>query len=236
MNRRALAHSFLALFCVTFFLVASHAAIHARDAQTALQQRLASAAARGDVAGARKALDAGAKIDARNGAGETALLVAAQNNHLPVFVMLLARGANINAPAQNKDTPWLLAGARGRTAMLAAMLDAAPQQTPDLRLHNRFGGTALTPACHYGHVASVRLLLARSKINVDQVNSLGWTCLLEAVILGDGGPDHQQIVKMALAAGANASLADRDGVTPLQHARQRNQTMIVRILESAGAK
>ena len=71
----------------------------------------------------------------------------------------------------------------------------------DLRLTNRFGGTALIPACHYGHVETVRELL-RTKIDVDHVNRLGWTALLEAIILGDGGPAHTEIVRLALAAGA----------------------------------
>lgn len=224
------------LFVALALAASMSAAVLAQSPQQTSQVLLARAAASGDVDLVRKALEAGVDVDARNGAGETALLIAVQRNHLPVFSLLLARGANINAQAQNKDTPWLLAGARGRTAMLAAMLDAAPRQMPDLRLHNRFGGTALTPACHYGHVASVRLLLARSKVHVDQINSLGWACLLEAVILGDGGPAHQQIVTMVLAAGAKASLADRDGVTPLQHARRMRQHEIVRILEASGAK
>jgi hypothetical protein len=58
---------------------------------------------------------------------------------------------------------------------------------PTWQSTNRYGGTALIPACHYGHVETVRLLLGTA-IDVDHVNNLGWTALLEAVILGDGGP------------------------------------------------
>ncbi len=153
-------------------------------AQTGDAAALWSAASRGEAKAAQAVLDRGASVDLRNAAGETALLIAVQNDRLDVFRLLLARGANINAQARNSDTPWLLAGARGRTAMLELMLPRGP----DLSLRNRFGGTALTPACHYGHVEAVRLLVSRSKIDLDQVNNLGWTCLLEAVILGDGGP------------------------------------------------
>jgi ankyrin repeat protein len=50
----------------------------------------------------------------------------------------------------------------------------------DLASTNRYGGTALIPACHYGHVEVVYRLL-KTRINVDHVNRLGWTALLEAV-------------------------------------------------------
>jgi ankyrin repeat protein len=47
----------------------------------------------------------------------------------------------------------------------------------------------------------VRLLLGTA-IDVNHVNNLGWTALLEAVILGDGGPAHTEIVRLLLAAAA----------------------------------
>jgi ankyrin repeat protein len=52
-------------------------------------------------------------------------------------------------------------------------------------------------------------------VAIDHVNNLGWTALLEAVILGKGGASHQQIVGLLIDAGANVNLADRDGVTAL---------------------
>jgi ankyrin repeat protein len=55
------------------------------------------------------------------------------------------------------------------------------------------------------------------------------------VILGDGGPAHQEIVRTLVAAGATVDLADRDGVTPLEHARSRQFAEIARTLEDARA-
>jgi hypothetical protein len=60
--------------------------------------------------------------------------------------------------------------------------------------------------------------------------------LLEAVILGDGGPAHAEIVRLLIAAGAALNLADRNGVTPLQHALQRGQTKVAALLRAAGAR
>ena len=104
----------------------------------------------------------------------------------------------MNAQAANLDTPWLLAGARGRTEIIAMMLPSRP----DLTIRNRFGGNALIPACERAHVEAVPLLLAAG-IDVNHVNNLGWTCLLEIVILGDGGPRHQEVARLVLAAGAD---------------------------------
>jgi ankyrin repeat protein len=73
-------------------------------------------------------------------------------------------------------------------------------------------------------------------VNVNHVNRFGWTALIEAVILGDGGLRHTEIVRLLLAHGADAGIADRDGVTPLAHARQRGYAGIVRLLEQAGVR
>ena len=71
----------------------------------------------------------------------------------------------------------------------------------------------------------------QTDINVNHVNNLGWTALLEAVILGDGSKPYQEIVQILLNAGARPDLADRDGVTALQHARKRGQVRIAQLLE-----
>ncbi len=144
---------------------------------------------------------------------------------------LIDAGADVNAQDAKRDSAFLLAGALGRTEIVRMTVAAGA----DLRSVNRFGGTALIPACHYGHVDTVRALLDTA-IDVDHVNNLGWTALLEAVILGDGGPDHTEIVRLLLRRGAKPDLADRAGVSPLSHARQRGQHAIARLLIDAGAR
>lgn len=83
---------------------------------------------------------------------------------------------------------------------------------------------------------TVRLLTSKSKIDVNHVNNLGWTCLLEIVILGDGGPRHQEAARIVLAAGANPNIADKDGTSPLAHARRRGQAAVARLIEQAGGR
>jgi len=222
-------------FAFLFAMLAVCSAMPAA-AQSPTNRDLLAAAARGDVKALNAALTAGAGVDSADEQKQTALLLTVAGGHLEAFKALLARGASVNVQAANKDTPWLLAGALGRTTMLEAMLALPPERAPDLSLRNRFGGSALIPACERGHVETIALLIRRSKINVDQVNNLGWTCLLEIVILGNGGPRHVAATKLVLAAGANVNLADRDGVTPLAHAHKRGQSEIVRLLEAAKAR
>ena len=202
-------------------------------ADSAADQALLTAASRDNAAGVTAALDAGAAIDARDTHGQTALLFAVQRGDLALARDLIGRGADINAEALNHDTPWLLAGALGRTEILAAMLDTG---NVDYSIRNRYGGNALIPACERGHVETVRLLLERSQIDVNHINNLGWTGLLEAVILSDGGPAHIEIVRMLLAAGADPNIADKDGVSPLQHAHDRRYDAIAALIRDAGGR
>ena len=195
------------------------------------QTGLIEAAERGDVAAVERAIAAGADLEQRDGQRRTPLLLAVAGNHIRVAKALLAAGASPNAQAANQDTPWLLAGASGRSEIIAAMLPLKP----DLSIRNRYGGNALIPACERAHVETVELLLT-SGIDVNHVNHLGWTCLLEIVILGDGGRRHQQVAKLVLAAGADPNFADKDGVSPLQHARQRGQNEVARLIAAAGGR
>ncbi len=70
-------------------------------------------------------------------------------------------------------------------------------------------------------------------IDVNHVNNLGWTCLQEIVILGQGGPHHVEAVRLVLEAGADPNLADKDGVTPLAHAHAKGQREVARLIEAA---
>ncbi len=99
---------------------------------------------------------------------------------------------------------------------------------------SRYDGTALIAAAHLGHDGVVRQLLAAGA-PVDHVNNLHWTALIEAVVLGDGGPRHQATVRALLDAGADTRLADSQGRTPLQLARSRGFEAIVQLLVRAGA-
>jgi ankyrin repeat protein len=42
---------------------------------------------------------------------------------------------------------------------------------------------------------------------LDHVNNLHWTAVIEAIVLGDGGPRHQATLKALLDAGASTQLS-----------------------------
>lgn len=198
---------------------------------TKAQTELIAAAEQGDVEGVKRALQAGAALEARDGRQRTALLAATHQNHVEVAKVLIEAGADVNAKDSIHDSPYLYAGARGHLEILKLTL----AHGADLKSTNRFGGTALIPACERGHVETVKTLI-EAGVAVDHVNRLGWTGLLEAIILSDGGPRHVEIVRLLLAAGADANLPDGDGLSPLRHARQRGYREIERLLVAAGAR
>ncbi|MGI8527413.1 MAG: ankyrin repeat domain-containing protein [Pseudolabrys sp.] len=216
-----------AAFIAAFFVAAT--GVTRADAK--LDQALLDAARKGDVPAVERLLKAGAKVDAPDELKRTPLMLATQANRVDVARVLIAAGANVNAKDAIEDSPYLSAGAEGRNEILKMTLAAGA----DLKSLNRFGGTALIPAAHHGYPDTVAILLGTS-IDKDHVNKLGWTALLEAVILGEGGGIHTKIVKLLVDAGANVNIADKDGVPPLAHAKQRRYRQIVQILEAANAR
>ncbi|MGH7390334.1 MAG: ankyrin repeat domain-containing protein [Candidatus Rokuibacteriota bacterium] len=192
---------------------------------------LITTSASGNAARAKRLLVAGASVRAADARGVTALIAAAYGNHVHVARMLIEAGADVNVQDQTRQSAFLIATSEGYVELLRLALEAGA----DVRRTDSYDGTGLIRAAHHGHAEVVRELL-RAKCPVDHVNRLGWTALLEAIVLGDGGPRHTETVRLLVEAGADVNLADGGGVTPLAHARQRGQTRIVEILERAGAK
>lgn len=168
----------------------------------------------------------GSRLNEKDALGRTPLMAAVHGNKIDTARMLVDAGADINLQDARLDNLLLYASAEG----MYDMVELAIAGGADTSLTNRFGGTALIPAADRGHVDIVELLLTRSDVNVNHINNLGWTALLEAVILGDGGLRHQQIVALLLKYGADPKIADRDGITPLEHARQHQYADMERLL------
>lgn len=190
------------------------------------------AAANNDTAAIKQALTNRALLEAKDGEGRTPLMVATYHHHAAAAQVLIAAGANVNAQDKMLNSPFLYAGAAGYADILKMCMAAGA----DYKVYNRYGGSALIPAAERAHIDVITLLLADKNFPVNHINRLGWTALLEAVILGQGGAPHQQVVKMLIAGGADVNIADKDGVTPLQHAQNKGYNEIVKALQQAGAK
>ncbi len=197
-----------------------------------MNEKLISAAERGDTAAVSHWLAAGANINAQDANGRTAIMAATHRNQVATVKALIEAGADINIQDKRKDNPFLYAGAEGLLDVLKLLIAAHA----DTKLTNRYGGTALIPASERGHVAVVETLLTQTDVAVNHVNNLGWTALLEAIILSDGGVKHQQIVQLLIDHGADVNLPDKDGVRPLQHAQTRGFTAIEQLLIKANAQ
>lgn len=188
---------------------------------------LLAAAASNDADRVAVALGAGADIETSDAKQRTPLLLAATNDNTDVARLLVSLGADPDALDDRHDTPWLVTGVTGGVEMADILLTA----NPDLTILNRFGGTSLIPASERGHVDYVQRVV-NTDIDVNHINNLGWTALMETVLLGDGTGPHQEIVKILLDAGADPTIADRDGVTPAQHAKANEFDEIAQLLEN----
>ncbi|WP_430534071.1 ankyrin repeat domain-containing protein [Listeria rocourtiae] len=199
---------------------------------TQLNQSLLQAIDSNNLQQIESLLQRGAQVDTVNQLGESGLLVATHQNNIPMAKLFLKHNANVNLQDKIEDSPFLYAGAEGQTEILKAMIS----HHPDYKLTNRFGGTALIPAAEKGHLANVRLLLAKTNIDVNHINNPGWTALLEAIVLSTGNKTQQQIVLALLENGADPNIADSNGVTPLSHAKQKGYDTIANLLITHGAQ
>jgi ankyrin repeat protein len=186
-----------------------------------------AAAARGDAEGIQRLVARGARTDVRDGHSRTPLHVAAYGRHHDAMRALVAAGAAPNA----------LEGDRYDIVTIAAVADDVPTLKVALDLGcsaknvtSRYDGTALIAAAHLGHAEVVRTLIAAGA-PLDHVNNLGWTALIESIVLGDGGARHTATLKALIEAGASTKLADRQGRTPLELARSRGYKQMVALLE-----
>lgn len=189
------------------------------------------AAESGDLAQLQVLLATGVDINATNRQGRTAITLASLKQHYDCVEYLIASGADINRQDQTCFNPFLLACLNNDLRLLRIVLKAHP----DLNCLSRFGGVGLTPACEKGHIDIVRELLLHTEINVNHTNFVGWTPLLEAIILNDGGSTQQEIVRLLLEHGANPHMTDKYGKTPLTLAQEKDYTDIAQLLIAAGA-
>ena len=193
---------------------------------------LVDAAARGDLPAVRAALGAGADVRATDAEGATALVRAAYGNHVEVAEALLAAGADPNQQDRTQQSAYLIATSEvGDDVRLLELMLA---HGADVNAKDSYNGTGLIRAAERGYPRIVARLIAAG-IDLNHVNRLGWTALLEAVILGSGGPAHQAVVRELLTAGADRRIPDRDGVTPLEHARRNGAGAVVALLVAGPA-
>jgi ankyrin repeat protein len=221
---------------VAALLVAALIPVEAQTPPTAAEiaryAGLHAAAAAGDVAAVEAAIARGEAVDVRDQNDRTPLHVGVFRSHAAAVRALVRAGADVRAlDRQSYDIVTIAAVAND-----VPMLRLALALGGDARLvTSPYRGTALIAAAHLGHAEVVRLLIAAGA-PLDHVNNLGWTALIESIVLGDGGAEHRACLRALLEAGANPNLADRDGRTPLALAEARGYGEMAALLRAAGGR
>jgi ankyrin repeat protein len=161
------------------------------------------------------------------------LLEAAYANDVDEARRLIEAGADVNAKDETVQSAYLIA--TSEVGDDPRLLELTLENGADVRSLDSYNGTGLIRAADRGYTTIVARLL-ETDVDVDHVNRLGWTALLEAIILGRGDEAHTQVVRRLVDAGADVSLADGQGVTPLAHAEQSGYDEMAKILRAAGAQ
>ncbi len=175
----------------------------------------------------------GGDDDGSSATRDRELLTAAYANDVDRARELIEAGADVNVKDDTEQSAYLIA--TSEVGDDTRLLELTLANGADVDAKDSYNGTGLIRAADRGHVAIVERLL-ETEIEVDHVNRLGWTALLEAIILGGGDRRHTDVVRLLVKAGADVNLADGEGVTPLAHARRQGYEERAAILERAGGR
>jgi ankyrin repeat protein len=210
--------------------------VHAQEppspGEIARYSGLLAAAAIGDADRIKTLIAAGEKPDVRDEHGRTPLHVAAFRGRHEALRTLAAAGADLNALENDRYDIVTIAAVANDIPTLEIALELGASAK---NITSQWDGTALIAAAHLGHAEVVRILI-KAGAPLDHINNLGWTAVIESIVLGDGGPRHIDTLRSLVEAGANVNIADRNGETPLTLARARGFTEMVSILERNSVK
>jgi ankyrin repeat protein len=221
------------IFCFALFNIINACGQKSEKTNSKMEMDFLNAAKNNELEKLQNFLKNGVNIEAADTHKRTALMLATYENNVEASKILIAAAANVNAQDDRLESPLLHAGAFGYLEILKTIL--ATGKANHLVL-NRYGGTALIPACERGHTEVVEELLKIEDYPIDHINNLTWTALMEAIVLGNGGKTHTQIVQLLVNAGCDVNIPDKNGISPLQHAKKSGYKNIISILEKAGAK
>jgi len=217
----------LLIYILSFFSV-NEKTVKNQNMENINQSSLIKAVEQNRLEEVEKALKNKIDVNTQNSVKQSLLLIATRNGNFEMAKLLVSYGADVNLQDEISDSPFLYAGASGETALIKLFLENGAR----FDVFNRYNGSALIPACERGHIETVKVLANTKSFPIDHVNRLGWTALMEAVILGNGSKKYQEVVQILVNAGCNINIPDKDGVTPLQHAEAMGFEEIAAILKS----
>ena len=180
------------------------------------QQPLYEVCLEGSAEGAGILLDHGADIEHADVMGFTALHVAAHYGRLEVIKLLVERKACLTKRDKYLRTAFYLACANNHLESARYLLSAAHDQGLHESIFQAMedGRTPFSKACGRGHLEIVKMLLAHADVHVD-VNSIEGTPKRTALHWASYNA-RVDIVLLLLENGADATVADANGRTPLK--------------------
>jgi len=179
---------------------------------------------------AKRLVEMGADVNAKDRAGRSALHYAAASGDEEMLVFLLDKGADVNITDGYGWTPLFHVGWSGGSFKRPQVLDLLVRRGADLNAKDLFGRTILHLYTESGNSDAVGLLVNLGA-DVNSQDSAGATPLLYAARAGRG-----ELVRFLLEQGANPAAKDKNGDTPLTAASRAGHSEIVTLFEQSGAK
>jgi ankyrin repeat protein len=174
----------------------------------------------------RYLIEIGVNPNTANYDGTTALIYAAQRNHLGAVNLLIEKGADVNAKPYNGNTA-LHAASRYNNDSIAEILIL---NKANVNAINEYGSTALHLSAGYGYPFLTQLLIYYGA-TVDTTDYYGNTPLLTSIYAGANITSQ-----ILIENGANVNKPDKKGYTPLMVAAQFNDTLLTNLLISYEAE
>jgi hypothetical protein len=159
-----------------------------------------------------------------NKSGEE-LFEAVVKNQMDEAREMIKRGVGLNF--ERKDETTLIVAIRYRRVEMARMLLEAGAD-PEFA-ESQYGGTPLRWAVQMTDIDTLKLLIDKYKVNVNQPSKNKISPLHTAA---DFGQDDR-VTKILLDAGANANVLNDEGQSPLDNANRWKKTTIIPLLERA---
>jgi ankyrin repeat protein len=225
------------------------------------EQRLYDSVHEGDLDGCIEAIKSGASVDYQKYDGYTPLHIAAQEGHIEVVRALLKHNPDADIQTNDHDTALLRAVRKGNSEIVDMLLNYGAS----LRIKEVGGDNAAHIAVSFHRLETLKIVIKHSKDILNDQNDRGETPLHTSVEEGrkdfvdlitkqdinldlkthnDGETalhiaafcGKATIAKLLLERGANYTLHNTEGKTPLDEAISQNHEMCVDILEETTAK
>ncbi|GMI23300.1 hypothetical protein TeGR_g6365 [Tetraparma gracilis] len=185
----------------------------------------------------KRAVAAGANVDAADRNGGTALLFAVQRKQTETVRLLVGLGADANAESGGQETPLLSAVVDGSADLVAIMLQGGADPNKPVNLVDQTGNgrnetTRLLHCAVLPKISDTRILelLLGAGAAIDATDDQGTTALYRAARFG-----CLPVVECLLSRSADPNVADVKGVGPLHAAVAFGNLEMCEALLDAGA-